>query len=333
MSSFARRMSVLSIASSCLISLAACSSDPEPDPSGAAEPGDSPPLRVDPAGLVIELASNPEGMVFDPVSGLLAVAVREPNRLLLIDGATGQLRTEVPLPGHARHLQLAAPGGPVLVPGEDSNTLIQVALPTGEMTSTEVGEYPHDACQVASGRIVVGDEKGGTLSVVENAEVTQTFDDLTQPGGLAPLNDLVGVIDVADFTLSVYDIAAGERVGRLPAGDGPTHIIADTRGTLLVADSRGDALLSFTVEPLELRATLPLPGRPYGLAYDAIGDVIWVTLTELNEVVGFDLSDGDPREVARFPSVRQPNTVAVDPDSGRIFVVSRTTGELQTIDF
>jgi len=326
------RLGVLAVVSTCVFWIAGCASDPEPEPPGAAEPADSPELSVDPAGQVTDLASNPEGMVFDPVTGLLAVAVREPNRLLLVDGATGKVQIEVELPGHARHLQLAAPGGPVLVPGEDSNALIQIALPTGAVTTTEVGDYPHDATQVASGRIVVGDEMGGTLSVVEDGEVIQTFDDLTQPGGLAPVDDLVGVIDVADFSLSVYDIAAGERIGRLPAGEGPTHLVADRRGSLLVADTRGEALLSFGVDPVELRSSLPLPGTPYGLTYDATSDIIWVTLTATNEVAGFDLSDGQPREVARFPTVRQPNTVAVDPDSGRIFIASRTTGVLQTIE-
>lgn len=327
-----RRLGVVVLASSCLISLVACSADPVPEAPGAAEPGDSPELTVDPAGQVTDLASNPEGMVFDPVTELLAIAVREPNRLLLVDGATGLVRVEVPLPGHARHLQLAAPGGPVLVPGEDSNALIQVALPGGAMTVTEVGDYPHDAAQVASGRIVVGDEMGGTLSIVEDDEVIRTFDDLTQPGGLAPVGDLVGVIDVADFSLSVYDIAAEDRIARVAAGSGPTHLIADLRGNFLVADTRGEELLTFGLDPLELRSSLPLPGTPYGLAYDAASDVVWVTLTGVNEVVGFDLSEGEPTEVGRFATVRQPNTVAVDPDSGRIFVGSRTTGVLQTIE-
>ncbi len=315
----------------CLIALVGCGSEPPAESPGAAEPADSPELSVEPAGQVTDLAANPEGMVFDSVTGLLAVAVREPNRLLLVDGASGAVQTEVPLAGHARHLQLAAPGGPVLVPAEDSNSLIQVGLPSGDVTTTDVGDYPHDATQVSSGRIVVGDEKGGALSVIENGEVIQTFDDLTQPGGLAPVDDLVGVIDVADFSLSVYDISAGVRLGRIPAGQGPTHVIVDQRGTLLVADTRGDALLSFSLDPLELRSRLALPGTPYGLAYDPAHDVAWVTLTATNEVVGFDLSEGAPREMARFPTVRQPNTVAVDPDSGRVFVVSRTTGVLQTI--
>lgn len=326
-------VTALALVCTCLIALGGCSPDGPAQRPGAAEPADAPELSADPAGHVAQLGADPEGMVFDSVTGLLAVAVREPNRLLLIDGATGQVRTEVPLPGHARHLQLAAPGGPVLVPDEDSNSLIQVALPSGALSSVEVGDYPHDAAQAGSGRIAVGNEKDGTLSLVVDGAVIQTVEDLTQPGGVAAVDDLIGVIDVADFTLSVYDIAAGaQRLGRVPAGEGPTHLVADVRGEVLVADTRGDALLSFGLDPLNLHWSLPLPGTPYGMAYDAVHDVVWVTLTATNDVVGFDLSHGEPREIGRYATVRQPNTVAVDPDSGRIFVVGRTTGQLQTIE-
>lgn len=274
--------------------------------------------------------------MFDPITGLLAVAVRDPNRLLLLDGGTGEVRDEVALPGHARHLQLAAPGGPVLVPGEDSNQLIEVFLPGGEVRTSEVGDYPHDAAQLDSGLIVVGDEMGGTLSVVQDGAVIRTFDDLTQPGGVAALGERVAVIDVADFSLSLYDVpvgdvAAGGRVDRVSAGEGPTHLIVDNGGTVRVVDTRGDALLSFRGSDLQREWNQPLPGAPYGMAYDEVRDILWVTLTALNEVVGFDVSDDEPREVARFPTVRQPNTVAVDSMSGSVFVASRTTGQLQTI--
>jgi len=36
--------------------------------------------------------------------------------------------------------------------------------------------------------------------------------------------------------------------------------------------------------------------------------------------------------VATFPAVRQPNTVAVDSATGRVFVASRTDGTVQLID-
>ncbi|MEI4280516.1 hypothetical protein [Klenkia terrae] len=315
--------------------LGACSSGsddaPAAEPVKAAEPADSPELTADPAGTVVDLDPDAEGMVFDPVTGLLAVAVRDPNRLVLTD-AQGVTQAEIPLPGHARHLQLAAPGGPVLVPAEDSNMLVEVALPGGEVTETMVGDYPHDAARVASGQILVGDEMGGTLSVVTDGEVTQTFDSQTQPGGVATVGDVAGVVDVGAFSITTYDVAAGELQTVLDAGDGPTHIVTDGQGRFLVADTRGDAMLVYGSDPLELDSTYPLEGTPYGLAYDSTDQVVWVTLTATNEVVGLSTAGDELTEVARFPTVRQPNTVAVDPTTGRVFVGSRETGQLQLID-
>jgi DNA-binding beta-propeller fold protein YncE len=39
-----------------------------------------------------------------------------------------------------------------------------------------------------------------------------------------------------------------------------------------------------------------------------------------------------PRKVADYPTVRQPNSVAVNPASGRVFVVGRTEEVLQLLD-
>jgi len=39
-------------------------------------------------------------------------------------------------------------------------------------------------------------------------------------------------------------------------------------------------------------------------------------------VIGYQLAGGQPVEKYRLPTVRQPNSVAVDPDSGRVFVAS-----------
>ena len=44
------------------------------------------------------------------------------------------------------------------------------------------------------------------------------------------------------------------------------------------------------------------------------------------------MSGNHPRQMARFATVRQPNTVATDPGTGRVYVTSRTDGTLQLID-
>ena len=56
-----------------------------------------------------------------------------------------------------------------------------------------------------------------------------------------------------------------------------------------------------------------------------------MTLTATNELV--ELSAGArPRVLRRFPAVRQPNSVAVEPRSGRVVVTGKADGVLQLLD-
>jgi DNA-binding beta-propeller fold protein YncE len=117
----------------------------------AAEPQTAPPLATAPPGRIIQLPGGaPEGVAMDPSTGTLAVALRKPGRLALVDTATAAVRV-VPAPGTPRHLFLAGPGD-LLVPGEDTDTLAEVRLPAGTAGSeTTVGRSPHDvAGQAAS---------------------------------------------------------------------------------------------------------------------------------------------------------------------------------------
>ena len=68
------------------------------------------------------------------------------------------------------------------------------------------------------------------------------------------------------------------------------------------------------------------------MAYDPARDIACVTLTATNEVAGVDLGDPVPRVVARLPTVRQPDAVAVDPGTGRVFVASPALAKLQLVD-
>ena len=112
---------------------------------------------------------------------------------------------------------------------------------------------------------------------------------------------------------------------------GATNGVVDRFDRVLVADTRGGALLAFSVDPLLMRQRFPVPGSPYGIAYDRERDLVWVTLTETNEVVGFAVAGEEPLERHRFPTVVQPDSVAVDPVSGRVVVASGTGGGVQVV--
>ena len=294
----------------------------------AAEPAHSPPLEREPAGRVVPVGHKPEGLAYDSVTGLLAVGLANPDRLALVDGRSGRVVRRVRLPESPRHLSLAKPGGPVIVPAERANAVVEVSLPDGVVHITRVGRFPHDAAR-AQGRLFVGDELGSTLSVVQRGRVIRTLPTPRQPGGVAATADRrhVGVVAVRARELEVFDTRALESVGTVDIGIGPTHLVGGG-DRFFVVDTRGGSLLELRLDPLRKHRRTYVGGAPYGVALDPARRRYWVTLTARNEVVELT----DRRLLRRFPTVRQPNSVAVDPQSGRVFVASRTDGTLQFFD-
>lgn len=304
-------------------------------PPPAPEPAKAPSSEEKPAGRVISLGNAPEGLAADPETGLVAVALRKPAELALVDGESGKVSRRVDLPGSARHLDLAAPGGPVLVPAESSDSLVQVGLPDGEIVSeTPVGDFPHNAAATRNGRILVANEKATTASVIEDGRELEKIETPLQPGGVAVTkNGLVGIVGVRGLIMEVFEADTLKSVGRVDAGEGPTHVRVGPENRFYVTDTRGDAVLIYGTSPELTRiGRVSLPGSPYGIAIDLQRDQLWVTLTAKQQVVRFALEGDSLREISRYPTVRQPNTVAVDPNSGRVFVASRAEDRLQILD-
>ena len=219
----------------------------------------------------------------------------------------------------------------MLVPAEDSNTLVQVSLPSGVATRTAVGVEPHDASAVAGAQIVVGDEFGRSLTVLRNASVVRTIRDVEQPGGVIGNGASVAVVDVRAYTVSIFDVASGRRTAITAAGTGPTHGVLLSGQRLAVTDTRGNALLIYSLSPLKRISRLSLAGKPYGIAVDRDTGVVWVTLTALNQVVGVQTGTAKPKIIARYATVEQPNTVAVEPGSHRLFITGTRTNQLEVI--
>jgi DNA-binding beta-propeller fold protein YncE len=76
---------------------------------------------------------------------------------------------------------------------------------------------------------------------------------------------------------------------------------------------------------------LALPGTPYGMAMDVASGTLWVTLTARNRVVGIDVRTDQPRIIASYATVQQPNTVAVAPGGHALWVTGTAAGVLQRI--
>lgn len=300
----------------------------------AAEPREAPTPDAAPPGRTVPVGVHPEGVAVDGLTRVVAVCTRDPDELVLLDADSLAVTRRVRLPGSARHLALAAPGGPVLVPVETADALVDVQIPGGAAAPPIVtGTSPHDATEAANGTVFVGNELGGTVSVLREGRIVKVFTDSVQPAGLAATGTAVGMLDARANTLTVYDADKLSILGSAPAGAGPTHLIADRHGHLIAADTRGDTIRVFDPLPTPHQvATVAQPGGPYGVAYDPSRDRLWVASSGRNEVIGYDMTQPEPRAVSRIQTVQDPYTVGVDPTTGRLFVAGVSRGVLQVVD-
>ena len=308
--------------------VAACRSSPPAPVPPVPEPAEAPVTRSEPAGRVVPLPGRPEGLAFDPVTAKLVAGVDGGVVVLDPGGGSAQL---VGLGARPRHVGLAEGGGAVLVPLEPADELVVVGLPGGEVRQrVRVGRQPHDAAG-AAGKIFVSDESADTVSVIEGSAVRATLPAPTQPGGVATDGESVVVIGVRGRRLGVLDASAVTERGRLDAGVGPTHVVAH-QSFAYVTDTQGDAILVYRLGARPERAgRTAAPGAPYGVALDASRSRLWVTLTETNELLEFRIDGDRLRRGARYPTVRQPNSVAVDPRTGTVYVAGAADGQLQIV--
>ncbi|MGH3916737.1 MAG: YncE family protein [Pseudonocardiaceae bacterium] len=282
-----------------------------------------------PAGTVLVLDAPATAVVVDPRTAAVAVALADPPRLLLstLDGAAPS--REVPLPGPAADLGFAAEGGSVLVPVTVPPALIRVPLEGGATSRIDLDGSPRSAV-VLGGRIVVA--LGDRLVVLDEDGARRVVAGFADASRLVPTGSKVAVLDRGRTAVSLVDPVSGEAGPALRAGNGAVEAVADRFGRMLVTDVHDGELLIFAGDPLLMRQRWPVPGAPYGLAYDDQRDLAWLTLTARNEVVGFNVAGGEPVVMHRFPTVNQPDAVAVEPGSGRVVVASASGAGLQVID-
>lgn len=324
--------------------VASCAANGSPPPTSAAsrttarpaEPAPAGVPAVLPAGKVVSIPNGPEGIVVG-TSGVAAIAARNPAAITLVDATTGAVRQSIPTTGAARHLSLAGPDGPVLVPLESSDELSELSFADGRVLSTtvNVGRQPHDAVRTADGTIVVTNEMGGGVVFVRDGAVIASLPaGPPQPGGVAAVGKYAAVADVQGNGVWVYDGSNRQQVAHSQVGTKLTHAVGLSGDLAAFADTDGEAVLIERIDPhITEVARVDAPGKPYGLAYDPSRRRLYVTLTATNQLQTIDLADPvTPRNLGVMPTVQQPNSVAVDPHSGTVLITGSTLrGTLQII--
>ncbi len=305
----------------------------QPFPPRAFEPPNTVAGSGAPEGQLARIGGRPEGMAVDQRSGVLAVAVNglRPS-LALVDPATLAVRESVALPALARHVQ-AGSDGTFLVPLERANRLAIVPAAGGEARIVRAGDHPHDAAQVGDD-LVVGDEFGGTATILRAGRTRGTVPVDVQPGGVAAVSSsMAAVVSVRAYTVALLDLRTLEVGPSQSAGLGPSHVVAlRGDGRLFIADTRGGAILEYATRP-RLKALSRLDiDAPYGIAIDQRRARLWVTDVRGGRLVLVDATTaGKLRIERRWRTVPQPNSVAVDERTGAAIVAGQRDGRLQRV--
>lgn len=328
------RILLRSLVAVLLVTLASgCRSNPVDGPPPTIEPAQaaqSPATSTPPAGRIVPLPGNQHSATVD--AGMLLVLTAgadagAPATLSVVE-ASGSRRT-VPLPGPA---SAVVSGGAGSVHAATRGGFFTVDLATGTATRTVIEEAANaDFTAItrrADGRLVLGSDNGVAYTLAEDMSVAGKADIFARVDALAAQGDIAIVLDRGQTSVTALK-PDGAPALALRAGLGATTIAADPVGRVLVTDTRGGQLLVYGVDPLIQRQAYPVGGSPYGLAGSST--LAWVSLTASNTVVGYDLASGIPVEKVRYPTVRQPNTLAYDESSGTLYVVSGSGAGVQVI--
>ncbi|MET9211288.1 MULTISPECIES: hypothetical protein [unclassified Nocardia] len=285
----------------------------------------SPATATTPAGRVVPAAAT-KALLAERETGRLAALDTAGTTLSLIDPAAPATARTVALPAAGAALAQGKPGE-VLVAAQ--GRVLRVEVAAGTVTEVPVDGDLHSVQMRTDGNLVVGTAGGKIVELRPDGSVARTVTGLVSADAIALTGENITVLDRKQTAVvSVRDDALGLM---LRAGDGAANAIADPEGRIIVTDTAGGELLVYSAGPLVLRQRFPVASSPYALAYDPRSSTVWVTCTQSNEVVGYDLSTGIGVEVGRFPTLRQPDAVTVDPRTGDLFVASAAGDGLQRI--
>ncbi len=296
----------------------------------------APPVTRTPAGTVVSLPGDPGSLAVDTRDGLVAAGVRDPSGVALISTTTGREEKMIRLAGAPVRLALTRTEDSLLAPLGKAGLLVQLALPSGQVQyQARLAGQPDDAVAASAGTVFISNGSSSTVSLAQDGVIVADEPAPRHASAVATSANGTEVVVLGTRARRLEAFSySGRSLGSTPVGVGPTHVVANGRDLFYVADTEGNAIdvVQLGAGPKQVATVATRPGAPYALALDQTRGVLYVTLTASNELESFRLTGTTVVPDRVWPTVRQPDAVAVDPATGRVFVASRTGGGLELID-
>ena len=335
-----RMLVVVASVSACLLAVG-CSGDNGADGFDPAslqplDGIDSPEISAPPSGSITSSPSGLHSTTFDASTRSVVALTDDSRSMQVFDADLADAAPRViTLPAAASDIVTVGDGS-VLLPMQDQLARVDLRSSSADIGDDSIDILSVDgnllsAAMLNDGRIAAGDDRGSIHMIDPATNESQVVDGLTSVDALAVTEFGMAALDRRQTSLTQVDIEAESLSIALRAGTGAAKLDTDNFGRILVTDAAGSELLVFSSDDLLLRQRFPVGAQPWAVTYDDVTNVVWVSTPGDNQVVGYTLDTGIPVEVGRFATVRQPDSIAVDSDTGTLFVGSASGSGLQRI--
>ncbi len=307
-----------------ICALSACSSGETPSTSvkivSNASPVDSP-RAVDPAGKVLDIPA-----ISDLASIGSRAAVRSGNQLMV--GTVAELKakkaTTLDLDAHCGELGISTQG--FTVPCGDKVYVIDPTSPT--LKKSLPAHNATLAALMSDGTLITAHSDSNEVHVGESSfKAARSSTHLVGVPGDT-------VVRGSTFDSTIEDLQWKELKdgGILRAGQGLAQIAPGEHSLVLVTDVASNQLLVYSTKGIIVeRQAGPVGKSPWGVAWDRLRQLAWVSTTADNKLTAYDISSGQPVQTAQINSVADVRHLTV-LDDGVILAGSSHGDGLQIID-
>ncbi|MGB5496206.1 MAG: PQQ-dependent catabolism-associated beta-propeller protein, partial [Sedimenticolaceae bacterium] len=185
-----------------------------------------------------------------------------------------------------------------------------------------------------SGRVIVPNERGDTLSVLSSDhQVVQTVDTCARPRGIHFNADRSAFFLACadDDLIAVYDTATLELIGRIRGVPAPETFDLHPDGRRLIVSNEEDATASvYDVQTGALVAEYETGEEPEGVQVTPDGRLVFVASEAANLVHVIDLEAN--AVIADILVDTRPRRFALTPDGGELWVSAELAGIVDIID-
>jgi YVTN family beta-propeller protein len=259
------------------------------------------------------------------LAGTLVVANKAEASVSLIDHTSGDVVATLEAGFGPHEVGISPDGRLALVTNygtreNPGNSLTLLDIPSASVLRTiDLGDYrrPHGVEWLDDRRAAITAEDKRALIVLDttSGDVVQSIDtdqDVSHMLALPPTGDRAYVTNIGSGSLTVIDLAKGERVSNIATGDGAEGIAVSPSGQHIWVTNRGDDTISI-LDATSLETVKEIPSEGFPIRATATPDgLILVTRARGGDLAIYDAS-----------SMEEVHTVSFDLSSlgveGRLF--------------